>query len=361
MKIGNWQLAIVIASLLAVGNAHAAPAPAPTPKTRPNVLFIICDDLNTQSLSCYGSTVSKTPNIDRLAARPGAVRFERAYCQWPLCWPSRNSFLSGRRPDARFQGAADFRKRVPDVTFFPEHFRKNGYFTARVGKIFHCRTVFNGTTSYEVESCWNVSELGGTEFDPCGYAVTLANHPKGQAAHPELKGKIVHSELLNKAGTPGYDYWMDYSAVNLPDEEMTDGRIATRICELMQERAGKRATRGVAANGDDKPFLIAAGFRRPHLLWVAPEKYFDQYPWQNIELPKEPVDDLADIPKAALTRGSPAMSDEQRKKAIAAYYACVAMVDANVGILLDQMDSLKLWENTIVVFTSDHGWHLNQH
>jgi uncharacterized sulfatase len=96
-------------------------------------------------------------------------------------------------------------------------------------------------------------------------------------------------------------------------------------------------------------------------LWVAPEKYFAQYPWQKMELPKEPADDLADIPKAALTRGSPDMTTEQRKKAIAAYYACVAMVDANLGKLLDQMDALQLWNNTIVIFTSDHGWHLNNH
>ncbi|MEA2710703.1 MAG: iduronate 2-sulfatase [Phycisphaerales bacterium] len=363
MRIGNWQFAIVIASLLAVGNAHAAPAPATmsAPKARPNVLFIICDDLNTQALSCYGSTVSKTPNIDRLAARPGAVRFERAYCQYPLCWPSRHSFLSGRRPDARFIGAANFRQRVPDVTFFPEHFRNNGYFTARVGKIFHCRTVFNGMTSYEDENCWDLSELGGTEFDPCGYAVTFANHPRGQAAHPELKKHIVRSEVLNPVSVPAADYWMDMTAVDLPDDQMTDGVIASRVAQLLEQHAGGRATRGVAAKGDDTPFFIAAGFRRPHLLWVAPEKYFNQYPWQSIELPKEPADDVRDIPKAALTRGSPAMSDEQRKKAIAAYYACVAMVDANVGRLLDQMDSLKLWDNTIVIFTSDHGWHLNQH
>jgi uncharacterized sulfatase len=345
--LNKGQFAIAFLFLL-IGPLHAAPSPT----TRPNVLFIIADDLNTQSLGCYGSTVSKTPNIDRLAARAGAVRFERAYCQWPLCWPSRNSFLSGRRPDSRFQGAANFRQRVPDVTFFPEHFRRHGYFTARVGKIFHCRTVSNGTTSYEDPACWDLSELGATEFDPCGYGVTYANHPRGQAAYPQGKQHIVHSELLNKAGGPSSDYWMDMTAVDLPDEQTTDGVIAARVAQLMTESAKP---------ADGKPFFLAAGFRRPHLLWVAPQKYFDQYPWESIELPKEPADDVADIPKAALTRGSPDMTDEQRKKAIAAYYACVAMVDANLGKLLDRMDELKLWDNTIVIFTSDHGWHLNNH
>ena len=344
MKIANCRFAIV---LLLASAAHAA-----QPTTRPNVLFIISDDLNTQALSCYGSTVSKTPNIDRLAAR--GVRFERAYCQYPLCWPSRHSFLSGRRPDERFVTAPNFRQRVPDVTFFPEHFRNNGYFTARVGKIFHCRSVMaaSGPTSYEDRACWDISELGATPFDPCGYAVTFANHPKGQATHPELKGHIVRSEVLNPVSNPAADYWMDMTAVDLPDELTTDGVIAYRIAQLMSENAHRP---------DGKPFFLAAGFRRPHLLWVAPEKYFAQYPWEKMELPKEPADDLDDIPKAALTRGSPNMTDEQRKKAIAAYYACVAMVDAQVGKLLDQMDKLKLWDNTIVIFTSDHGWHLNQH
>src|SRR5439155_26410862 len=111
----------------------------------------------------------------------------------------------------------------------------------------------------------------------------------------------------------------------------------------------------------EQPFSLGAGFRRPHLLWVAPRKYFALYDWYTIELPKEPADDLDDIPPIALTRRAPNMTDEQRKKAIAAYYACVSEADTQVGKLLDAMDRLKLWDNTIVLFTSDHGWHLNEH
>ena len=329
-----------IFSLLLVSIAHASP--------RPNVLFIICDDLNTQAIGSYGSTVCKTPNIDRLAAR--GVRFERAYCQWPLCLPSRNSFLSGRRPDARFAIGGMLRERVPDVTFLPEHFRKHGYFTARIGKLFHARTVFNGTVNYEDPACWDVSEIGGTEIDPCGYSVLFADHPKGLAAHPELAKRIDHHELLNKAGNPGYDYWMDMAQVDLPDEDFVDGNIARRISELMEQQAKT-----------DKPFFLAAGFRRPHLLWVAPKKYFDMYDPAKMELPQERADDLADIPKPALTRGAPNMSDDQRRRAIASYYACVSFVDAQIGVVLDTLDRLKLAENTIVVLTSDHGWHLGQH
>src|SRR5512146_2088779 len=131
--------------------------------TRPNVLFVICDDLNTTSLGCYGNTVCQTPNIDRLATM--GVRFERAYCQWPLCLPSRNSCLSGRRPDGRFTGDGLLRTRVSDVEFLPEHFRKAGYFTARIGKLFHTRTVFQGLPIKTLEdpACWDVSEVGGTD------------------------------------------------------------------------------------------------------------------------------------------------------------------------------------------------------
>src|SRR5207248_4850458 len=139
------------------------------------------------------------------------------------------------------------------------------------------------------------------------------------------------------------------AALNVEDDRCVDGNISNRVSQLLKEHAS-----------DEKPFFLAAGYRRPHLLWVAPKKYFDMYKWQDMKLPIEP-EHIKDIPKPALTRGAPDMTDEQRKKAIASYYACVSEVDDNVGKLLAQMDNLKLWENTIVVFTSDHGWHLDEH
>jgi uncharacterized sulfatase len=341
----RWTLCLLI-SFFAVVQVLAEEKP-PEPK-RPNVLFIVCDDLTTTAIGCYGNTVCKTPNMDRLAAR--GVKFERAYSQWPLCWPSRASFLSGRRPDGRFSKVAMVRSYLPDAEFLPEHFRKDGYFTARVGKIFHCRTIFNRAISYEDPACWDVSELGGTETDPCGYAVLFSSVPKGLPAHPEIQKVVDHHELLNKAGGPGYDYWMEYAAATLPDVGFTDGTIANRISQLMEEHAH-----------GDKPFFLAAGFRRPHLLWVAPKQYFDMYPPSQMKLAEFPADDLADIPKVALTKRAPDMTPLQRQTAIASYYACVSFVDAQLGKLLDQMDKLNLWDNTIVVFTSDHGWHLGEH
>lgn len=345
------RLALLVC-LTACVFATAARAAAPAPTTRPNVLFIICDDLTTTAIGCYGNKVCKTPNIDRLASM--GVRFEHAYCNWPLCLPSRNSFLAGRRPDAKYSAAGLLRERVPDVEFLPEHFRKNGYFTARVGKLFHTRTVFAGLPIKTLEdpACWDVSEVGGTDIDPCGYSVLFSSIPKGLESHPELQKITVEHELLNKAGQPAYDYWMEMAKLDVSDEQCVDGNIAARITQLMEERSKP---------SDGKPFFLAAGFRRPHLLWVAPKKYFDLYDWHAMELPREPADDLDDIPKIALTRRAPNMTDEQRKKAIAAYYACVTEADTQVGKLLDAMDRLKLWESTIVLFTSDHGWHLDEH
>lgn len=216
--------------------------------------------------------------------------------------------------------------------------------------------------------------------------VVAAAAAPARAALPSA-GPRPNVLFINKAGNPAYDYWMDFSAMNLVDEQTTDGHIALRITQLMEQHAkgklgsaanltapGRSSNQGgneakeergneAASAQERQPFFLAAGFRRPHLLWVAPKKYFDRYPWQSMRAKNrdEPADDAADIPKAARTRGAPEMSEDQQKNAIAAYYACVAMVDTGVGKILDQMDQLDLWDNTIVIFTSDHGWHLNNH
>src|SRR3954471_3377569 len=194
---GNRMKIACVFALILVALASAARA---APTTRPNVLFIVCDDLNTTAIGCYGSTICKTPNIDALAAR--GVRFERAYCQWPLCLPSRNSFLSGQLPDKRFTSGQLVRKQLGEVTFLPEHFRNNGYFTARVGKLFHTRTIFQGNPPPTLEdpACWDVSEIGGTKIDPCGYGVWFSSIPRGFEAHAELHPITAFRDLLNKAG-----------------------------------------------------------------------------------------------------------------------------------------------------------------
>jgi uncharacterized sulfatase len=293
-----------------------------------NVLFIAADDLNNR-IGCYGDPVVHTPNIDRLAAR--GVRFDRSYCQYPLCNPSRTSLLSGRRPDITriFNNNTPPRTYLGNVVFLPEHFRNHGYFTARVGKIAHGR--------YEDAVTWDISENSGVEEDPIkdtGDKKDKAAKQQKRAVRQNLQGGIKLS-------------WLP---TNNKDEDEPDGHTARRIAQLMEQHK-------------DKPFFLGAGFHKPHLPWVAPKKYFDLYPPEKIHLPDTPLNDRDDIPPIALTHtaGDDEMTDLDKKKAIAAYHATTSFMDAQVGYLLDTMDRLKLWDNTIVLMFGDHGWHLDDH
>ncbi len=292
------------------------------PPRKMNVLFIAVDDLNN-CLGCYGHTVVKSPNIDRLAQH--GVRFDRAYCQYPLCNPSRTSFLSGKRPDTTqiYQNTVPPRTHLKDVVFLPEYFKQHGYFTARVGKIAHGRFADAVT--------WDVSE------EPSGGGGEERQVRARRRQQRQPSGEEVNALV--------------WRATNNKDEDEPDGRTARRIAQLMEQNK-------------DKPFFIAAGFHKPHLMWVAPKKYFDMYPPDKIQLPKEPADDTKDIPAIALNRNANfrGITDEKtRRQAIAAYYACTTFMDAQVGVLLDTMDRLKLWDNTVVVLLGDHGFHHGEH
>ncbi len=284
-----------------------------------NVLFIAVDDLNNR-IGCYGDPVVKTPNIDRLASR--GVRFDRAYCQYPLCNPSRTSLLSGLHPDATqiFDNRTPPRTTLKDTVFLPEFFRQQGYFTGRVGKIAH--------GLFEDAVKWDVSEsAAGRTFTPADREQRLKRQAAEQGA--------------NK---------LTWVPTDNPDDREPDGRTARRIVQLMEENK-------------DRLFFLGAGFHKPHLPWIAPKKYFDLYPPEKIELPKTPPDDREDIPPVALTRtaGDEAMSEMERKQAIAAYHAATSFMDAQVGVLLKAMDRLKLWDRTVVLLFGDHGWHLDEH
>ncbi len=280
-----------------------------------NVLFIVADDLNTQ-LGCYGNRVVKTPNIDRLASM--GVKFERAYCNYPLCNPSRTSFLSGRYPETTevFGNNTAPRTKVGNIPFLPEHFRTNGYFTARVGKVAHGR--------FEDAVKWDISEDSGKDEDE-----TEEGRPKTRN-----RGKDV-------------DVPFAWKASDLKDEQEPDGRTARQIAKLMEEHKSG-------------PFFLAAGFHKPHIPHVAPKKYFDMYPVDKIPLPAEPSGQ--NIPKIAYTpKYYPDLTDLQKRSIIQHYYAATTFMDSQVGVLLETMDRLKLWDNTVVVFFGDHGWHHGEH
>jgi iduronate 2-sulfatase len=277
----------------------------------PNVLLVVVDDLGTR-LGCYGNPAVRSPNVDALARR--GTRFDRAYCQYPFCNPSRTSFLSGRRPETTriFDNCTPPRATIGGLTFWPEHFRQNGYFTVRVGKVAHQR--FEDTVMWDVSEDFETSGGGGTRCAKDG------NGP------------------------------MRWRATKRGDAQEPDGRVARRVVQLLEQNK-------------DKKFFVAAGFRKPHLPLVAPKRYFDMYPHESIALPSVVAGDLADVPEIAITRNrkNDALTDTEKRRAIAAYYACTTFVDAQIGLILDALDRLELADDTIVVFFGDHGFHLGEH
>ncbi len=292
----------------------AGAAAAPT-----NVLFIVVDDLNP-SLGCYGNRVVQSPNIDRLAAR--GVRFDRAYCQYPLCNPSRVSFLSGRRPETSgvYILATPARTALPEAVMLPQFFRERGYFSAGAGKVFH-NAKGSDTAS------WDWYEDGPTD-DAEEKAAIESRYGAGDSAGD---GRPA-SHVLSSDGA-----------------RTRDGRNVRTILRLMEEksRAGK-------------PFFLAAGFHKPHLPWTAPQRFFDLYPKEGIAPAPEPA--LRDVPAIALqTELSGFGQPESRAAAIRGYYACISFTDSHVGMLLDQLDRLDLWKNTVVVLLGDNGFHLGDH
>lgn len=293
----------------------------------PNVLFISVDDLNND-LGCYGHPLVKSPNIDRLAAR--GVRFERAYCQYPLCNPSRVSLLTGLRPRTTqiFDLETELRSRLPKVTTLPQLFMTNGYYVARVGKIYHYGVPREiGTSGQDDAASWQ------HVVNPLGY--DKANEADVVNLTPKMKG-------LGFAMA-----WM-----KTPDdtEPHTDELIATETIKLLEQHK-------------NKPFFIAAGFFRPHVPEVAPAKYFDLYPMEKIHLPEEPLDHIGRIPKPALNIQplNYGIETNQLREFKRAYYASVSYLDTQVGRLLDALERLGLAKNTIVVFWSDHGFMLGEH
>ena len=316
--------ALVLAAPAFAKATAGRPTSAQATAGRPNVLLIMADDLNND-LGTFGHPVVKTPNLDRLATR--GVRFDRAYNQFPLCSPSRVSLLTGLRPDTTrvHDLQTDFRKVLPDVVTLPQMFKRNGYVAARVGKIYHYG---------------NPGQIGTSGLDdPASWDVAI--NPRGIDKDEEPK-------LTNYTPTRGLGSALAYYASPAADEEHTDGKVAAETIALLEKHK-------------DRPFFIGAGFYRPHCPFIAPQKYFDLYPLDKITAAAASPDSWIPPPARFTIPPHWGISEQAQREIIQSYFASISFLDANVGRLLDALDRLGLADTTIVVFVSDHGYHLGEH
>ena len=324
--------------LILLGALASSAAAQEEPKPY-NVLFIISDDLTATALGCYGNTVCRTPNIDRLASE--GTLFSRAYCQATVCAPSRASILFGYYPYAsKATGKTSGRKEVGlERDSWPQHFRRNGYHTARVSKVFHMGVptdIAPGRDGDDDPASWDEAfNSPGPESKAPGTGETLQNNPGGL-----------------KKGAAGGNRFVVVEA-NGNDAVHSDGKTAMKAGDLIHR-----------FKDQDEPFFLAVGFVRPHVPFVAPRKYYESYDAEKIELPPKIPGDHDDIPENPGNRRTSKqlqMNISQQKKLIRGYYASVSYMDAMTGQVIKALEESGQRDTTIVIFTSDHGYHLGEH
>ena len=294
-----------------------------------NVLFLISDDLKASVLGVYGDPICETPNIDRLA-QEGMV-FDRTYCQGTSCAPSRRSFMH-----SRYEGETEIN--------MGKHFIDNGYFSARVGKIYHMKVpgdIIAGTDGLDIESTWLES------YNSPG----LEAHTVGDYACLNLN--IFTSVLGGRYSTAMPHRWFVTVSYEGDGSDQPDYKTASQTIDLIRQRK-------------NEPFYLAAGFVRPHYPMVAPQRYFDKYPIEDIELPYVPEDDHDDIPPMGFpnvvsTKDPIGKYPDNQKRMWAGYYATVTYMDEQLGRIVDELEAQGLRDETVIVFTSDHGYHLGEH
>jgi uncharacterized sulfatase len=301
---------------------------SPLAEGRANVLFIAVDDLSN-ALGCCGAAGAKTPHLDALAA--SGVRFDRAYNQIPLCNPSRASVMTGLRPDVTqvYDLNRHFREALPKAMTLPQLFRQHGWFTARVGKLYH----------------YDVPKGIGTDGLDDALSWQQVINPKGRDVTDETL-------IINPTPQKPISAALSWLAAEGTDEEQTDGMIATEAIRLIEQQW-------------ERPFFLGVGFFRPHTPFVAPKAYFDLHALETITLPESPAGDREDVPTAAFAHNNATphydLDELTCRKALQAYRASVSFMDAQVGRLMAALDRLQLTERTVVVLWSDHGYHLGEH
>jgi choline-sulfatase len=326
---------LLITFMLGLGivtpHASRVAAAQPKPKAKLNVLFIAVDDLRPE-FGAYGSKYIHSPNLDRLAKQ--GVTFTRAYVQQAVCSPSRTSFFTGARPDTTkvWDLVTHFRTALPDVVTLPQHFKNNGYFVQGMGKIYH--------GGYDDAPSWSVP--WGT---PKAVQYGLPENEARQKASRNQEGQGIRGPAFEGA--------------DVPDNTFQDGKVAELAVQTLGEMAKK-----------NQPFWLGVGFIKPHLPFVAPKKYWDLYDPAKIQLAPNPFR-AKDAPEYAVQPGGELRNykdipqgpipDELARQLKHGYYAAISYMDAQLGKALDELDRLKLRDNTIIVLVGDHGWKLGEH
>ncbi|MGF1448576.1 MAG: sulfatase [Opitutales bacterium] len=325
--------------------------------SKPNILAIFVDDLRPE-LNCFGRHKLYTPAIDALAAR--STRYERAYCQFPQCMPSRASMLSGVRPQ-QFCNKSE-QLLASDQPTMPAHFKASGYKTVSVGKVYHEPLDDQHSWDELHRESFREKAPGQFENEPHDYKL------------PENQAKALHKQAIP---FPEFrNIWEPLPPLSecaeAPDETYIDHKIATRAVDVIERH-----------HDDAIPLFLAVGFVRPHLPWVAPKWAWDLYDRDSIELADNPFfpenaigkSDLCDFMHYGDREATklfsdigryadddfPVLSEAKQRECIHAYWASVSFMDAQVGRLMQTLDRLRLADNTVVLFWGDNGWHLGEH
>ncbi len=322
-------------SILAAAASHAA--------TKPNVLLICVDDLKPL-LGCYGDTLVKSPNIDRLAAR--GVVFESAYCNQAVCSPSRNALMTGLRPQSLgiYDLSTNFRQSAPDAVTLTQHFMRSGYRAEGLGKILH---VGHGNTNDAAS--WTVPHYSPKTIS---YALKENNPPESTREEALFENKKDSSKLPRGAPTESAD---------VPDNRYGDGMIADEAIKRIEAAKAKQS----------EPLFLAVGFLKPHLPFVAPKKYWDLYHPADfkpaeLQTPPKGAPEFAPTTWGELRQykdmpDTGTLTTDQQRHLLHGYHAATSYMDAQLGRVLDALDASGLAQNTIIVLWGDHGWHLGDH
>lgn len=322
-----------------------------------HVLMIVSDDLRPE-LNCFGKQKLKTPNLDRLAGQ--GIRYDRAYCNYPQCMPSRTSVMKGVRPPDWVDRVSQL-ARAEDPTL-PAHLRRHGMKTMTVGKVYH--------TPFDDEESWSLYDrtlIRQQSNGAYGYGGSDYQLPENREKD-RIKATIHYTEMAMMADQlPPL-----FECVDAPEEGYIDHRVATRAVDWIQKHAGS-----------EQGLFLSVGFTRPHLPWTAPKKYWDLYDRSEIDLadnPFFPMDGVGKSDQVDLRHYSdaevldkfsdigryrdedfPVLSKNKQRELIHAYWASVSLMDAQVGRLLDALEEAGIADETAIVFWGDNGYHLGEH